>query len=87
MWGRDALAEPWVQRYLASMEKAMGRDSEDVAQALKMLGVGRAQTGRYTLSEEHLRRALSIHEKQPGGDPAHRVRVLTELAELPARPP
>jgi len=67
--GRDAEAEPLLQRSLAIREQALGPEHPDVAQSLNNLAGPYRRQDRYAEAELLLQRALTIAEQAL--DPTH----------------
>ena len=66
--GKYAEAEPFYQRTLAILEKALGPEHPYVATSLSSLGVLYATQGKYAEAEPLHKRSLAIREKALGPD-------------------
>ena len=77
--GDFAKAEPMAREALALAEKLYGRESEDVASVLLLLGGVRQMQGHVAESETLMREALAIARKFPGEDSENLAGALTSL--------
>jgi tetratricopeptide (TPR) repeat protein len=80
--GGYADAEPLFNRSLAILEKALGPNHPDVAQALNNLALLYDKQGRYTTAEPLYKRSLAIHERVLGPVHPNVALSLNNLAEL-----
>ena len=85
MAGRSGEAIPIYEAVIARIESAGGSNDPSLVVPLANLATARAETGDLDKAEADLKRALSIAERQGGGNEVQRGRLLANLASLASR--